>query len=210
MAVALDIYEQGLLDTTPQVRARFGDGSVRPVPLGRWLGAATPEDEDLLDRAIAPVLDVGCGPGRHVLALRRRGLRALGVDVSPVAVALARRRGAPAFEGSVFASVPGAGRWQTALLLDGNVGIGGDPAALLRRVAALLRRDGRVLVEVDPPGTPTEVASVRLESLGRRSAPFPWATVGTDGVAGIAHDADLDVADRWRCGGRWFAELRGR
>ncbi len=28
------------------------------------------------------VLDVGCGPGRHVLELARRGVRALGVDVS--------------------------------------------------------------------------------------------------------------------------------
>jgi len=36
------------------------------------------------------VLDVGCGPGRHSLALARRGLEVLGVDLSPDFLALAR------------------------------------------------------------------------------------------------------------------------
>ena len=39
-----------------------------------------------------PVLDLGCGPGRHLAALRRRGKRGLGVDLSPVAVEFARGR----------------------------------------------------------------------------------------------------------------------
>jgi SAM-dependent methyltransferase len=36
------------------------------------------------------ILDVGCGPGRHSLALARRGLEVVGVDLSPDFVALAR------------------------------------------------------------------------------------------------------------------------
>jgi SAM-dependent methyltransferase len=36
------------------------------------------------------VLDVGCGPGRHALALARRGFDVLGVDLSPEFVSLAR------------------------------------------------------------------------------------------------------------------------
>ena len=58
---------------------------------------------------------------------------ALGLDLSPVAVRLARARGAEAILRSVFADVPGAGRWRTALLLDGNIGIGGAPVPLLER-----------------------------------------------------------------------------
>ena len=46
------------------------------------------------DRARGPVLDVGCGPGRHVHHLARRGVLAIGIDVSRDAVRLARRRGA--------------------------------------------------------------------------------------------------------------------
>lgn len=40
------------------------------------------------------LLDVGCGPGRHALALARRGVDVLGVDLSPAFVALARESAA--------------------------------------------------------------------------------------------------------------------
>jgi len=36
------------------------------------------------------VLDAGCGPGRHALALARRGVEVVGVDLSPDFIALAR------------------------------------------------------------------------------------------------------------------------
>ncbi len=42
----------------------------------------------LLQRGI--VLDDGCGAGRHCMYMARRGIRALGVDVSQVAIARAR------------------------------------------------------------------------------------------------------------------------
>ena len=45
-------------------------------------------------RAGQTVLDVGCGPGRHALALARRGLRVHGVDRSPEFVDLATRAAA--------------------------------------------------------------------------------------------------------------------
>ena len=41
-------------------------------------------------RAGQRVLDVGCGPGRHALALAERGIDVTGVDASPDFVALAR------------------------------------------------------------------------------------------------------------------------
>jgi len=208
---ALDLYELRLdsVDVAaPRLVARMPDGSAIALPLERWLGAASPTDRAVLERCRGPVLDVGCGPGRHVHALARSGVLAMGVDISPVAVALTRRRGAHAVEASVFDQLPGGGTWRTALLLDGNVGIGGHPGALLRRVATLLSPDGEALVEVEPPGCATFACTVRLESGGRRiSDSFRWARVGIDGIDDLAHDAGMQVLERWQDEGRWFARV---
>jgi SAM-dependent methyltransferase len=182
-------------------------GGARPLPLDAWLGAAGAVDERVLARARGPVLDVGCGPGRHVHALARRGVLAVGVDVSPVAVALARRRGAAVLEASIFGRLPGARSWSTALLLDGNIGIGGRPDALLRRLVALLVSRGVVLVELDPPGTGSVCGRVRLENRATVSDWFAWARIGADAIAILAGVAGLRVAARWRDDGRWFAAL---
>jgi len=161
----------------------------------------------VLERVIAPVLDIGCGPGRHTMALVRRGVAVVGVDCEPAVVKLATRRGANVVLRSVFEPLPGDGSWGSALLLDGNVGIGGDPAGLLRRVREVVRDDGRALVEVEPPGSPTRSMIVRLEAGGGSTEWFPWAQVGADRLLGIAHAAGFDVAELWGDGGRWFARL---
>ena len=187
---------------------RTEDGNCRSLPLEQWLGPLEGADADVLDRAAGPVLDVGCGPGRHVLALARRGALALGVDVTPAVVRYARARGAPVVLGSVFAPVPGAGHWRSALLLDGNIGIGGRPVSLLRRLRSLLRSDGVVLCELDPPGSPTRSELIALEDpAGIRSAWFPWARVSVDAVQEVAAGAGLTLESTWLRHGRWFAQL---
>src|SRR5207244_1451802 len=97
-------------------------GGVRfALPVARWRGEATAADAAALAWAEGPVLDVGCGPGRHVAALAAAGVTALGLDPATAAVAAARARGVRAVRGSVFGPVPAAGQWRTALLLDGNI-----------------------------------------------------------------------------------------
>ena len=187
------------------VRFACADGRDIGWRVERWLGRAEPEELDTLRRATPPVLDVGCGPGRHVIALARMGVMALGVDLAPAAVDMAHARGAPVLERSIFGRVPGTGRWGSALLLDGNVGIGGDPHVLLRRIRALLRQGGRILVEVDPPGTRTECISVQLE--GRPATRFPWAIVAADDLESLARRAGLTLAEMWSANCRWFGCL---
>jgi SAM-dependent methyltransferase len=204
---AVDIYARALASEAPRLRARRPDGGVIPLALERWLGPLTAADEAVLDRARAPVLDVGCGPGRHVLALARRGHLALGVDIAPAAVRVAVQRGAAAIEASVFERIPGAGTWGSALLLDGNIGIGGSPAALLARLRQLLRAGGVVLVELDPPGIGTTSERLRLELDGQVSRAFPWAYVGADAIAEPALAARFGVAETWESERRWFAQL---
>lgn len=204
---AAELYAHGLADGGDW-HLELEAEAARPVPFGRWLGPATASDEAVLARAPGPVLDVGCGPGRHVRALARRGVLALGVDASPAAVTLARARGTAVVRASIFARIPGPGLWGSALLLDGNLGIGGAPARLLGRLADLLRPGGVVLAEVDPPGWPTQSVRARLAGPAGRSDPFGWALVGADGLGAVAREAGLAVEDLWPDGARWFALLR--
>jgi len=192
----------------PRACVRAADGTAEPLPLDRWLAPVDAADAAVLEWAVAPVLDIGCGPGRHLAALRAAGKPGLGVDLSPVAVRLARGRGVVALPGSVFSEVPWGGRWRTVLLLDGNIGIGGAPALLLRRARELLAPGGAVLVELDPPGAPTYRTRVRLEGAGVVSEWFGWARVGLDGVEPLARRAGLQLAGTLSAGGRCFARLR--
>ncbi|HEV3055226.1 MAG TPA: class I SAM-dependent methyltransferase [Solirubrobacteraceae bacterium] len=203
---ALHVYGDGL-ERRHELLLRQIDGTATPLALPRWLGPPDGTDESVIRRARGPVLDVGCGPGRHLHALARRGVYGLGVDLSPVAVALARDRGAIAVVGSIFDEIPGAGTWRTALLLDGNIGIGGDPVRLLQRVRALLHRGGEMLVELDPPDAGTKTVTVRLEADGDASGWFSWARVAIGDLDAIARLAGLRVAARWRRDERWFARL---
>jgi SAM-dependent methyltransferase len=187
---------------------RHADGSALPSRAHHWLGPLTVEDDAVLARAVPPVLDVGCGPGRHVLALAERGILALGIDVTPAALNIARRRGAPVLARSVFERIPGAGRWASALLLDGNVGIGGDPTTLLARVASLLSLRGTMLVEVEPPGDRESLELVRLDIDGVEGPWFAWTPVGPADLRACAAAAGLQLEDLWRVGSRWFGTLR--
>ena len=173
----------------------------------RWLGEAAVEDEQLLDQAVGPVLDIGCGPGRHVSALARRGVDCLGIDVTPSAVRLARSRGVSVVEGSIFDPVPQAGTWATGLLLDGNIGIGGDPVALLRRVASVLRPRARILVELGSPGTSGGSELARVEHDTFTGPWFGWTIVGAAGIEVITAKAGLKLERLWSAGDRWFARI---
>ena len=205
---ALELYERGL--ASQRLWARDGNGERIPLPVSDWTALSVAGDASLVARCSGPVLDVGCGPGRLVRALRRRGVEALGIDISARAVARARKIGASALRCSVFGSVPRSGSWRCAILADGNIGIGGDPQQLLRTIGRLLGPTGTVLAEVAAPQTATIVRELRLEDeLGRLSEPFPWADVSGADIAGIADACGFDVAERWTSSGRWFVTLRG-
>jgi len=163
----------GALREGHRLEAVYPDGSRVPVPVELWRGPLRPGDGSVLDRSFGATLDIGCGPGRLAAALRHRGVAAVGIDVNKDAVRLARTAGAVARRCSVFGPVPRPGRWDTALLVDGNIGIGGGPVVLLRRVRELLSAGGRALVEVEGPAGNSELTSLRLASAGRVSRPFP-------------------------------------
>ncbi|MCZ4125582.1 methyltransferase domain-containing protein [Streptomyces sp. H39-S7] len=190
---------------------RRADGWLLPLDVERWCAAPDAADTALLYRCRrGPVLDIGCGPGRLVAAIAATGVPALGVDVSPAAVARTRDSGGAVLCRSVFDRLPAEGRWGTALLIDGNVGIGGDPRALLTRVGELVAPGGRLLVEAAAYDV-DERFTVRVEDgRGRHGRDFPWARLGTAALRSAADSTGWTAVDEWTVGGRHFVELRHR
>lgn len=194
-----------MIDGDTAVLLRSDDGFVLPLAVERWRRDVDDAEAALLATVADPVLDIGCGPGRLTVALARAGRLAMGIDPSPTVAGEAIERGAAVLQRSVFGPLPGEGRWRTALLIDGNIGIGGDPVALLQRVRDLLQPGGEVVAEVEPPGTTTTARTVRVE-IGAEIGPwFPWATVGADDWPGLATQAGLVATGFDVAGPRWFA-----
>jgi SAM-dependent methyltransferase len=183
------------------------EGASALLPTHVWLRDADPHDEALLELCSGPTVDIGCGPGRMAEALARRGLPVLGIDLVPEAVRLSLGRGVATLVRDVFGPVPGEGRWETALLADENIGIGGDPVALLARVRDLLAPTGRVVVELARPGTGIRTRHVSLETQGGRSEPFPWTEVGLDAIGAVASAAGLRPVAEHQWGDRFCAVL---
>lgn len=174
-----------------------------------WRSPANLVDQSVLAGVEGPLLDVGCGPGRMVRAAEERALAAMGIDISAEAAELAAWGGTPVLRRSVFDRLPLEGRWATILLMDGNIGIGGDPVALLTRCAELLAGKGCVVVEVDPEPELIDCATyVVVGRDGRESAPFPWARVGSAALARVARGSGFVVVDAWAAETRRFVVLR--
>ncbi|WP_107765365.1 methyltransferase domain-containing protein [Nocardioides terrigena] len=200
------VFARALLGE-PTVVVGLGDDPL-VLPVASWTRAADHADHRLLALCVGPTIDIGCGPGRLTEALAELGHVTLGIDVVDAAVRLTRSRGATAILRDVFTDLPGEGRWHTALLADGNVGIGGDPTGLLRRVREILDPRGRIVVEVAGPTVPSSSGWASLEGGEHRSRPFRWAVVGLDDVPALAGAVGLVVDGVHHLDDRWVAVLR--
>ena len=190
-----------------KVSGRAG-GATLEVDLDRWSRPADHVDEMVVVRCEAPVLDIGCGPGRMVAALQRSGRAALGIDISAVAVAVGRRAGGQVLRRDLAVPLAGEGRWGTTLLLDGNIGIGGDVPALLRRCRQIVGGGGLIICELDPDPERDEAYEVVLSRPGCRSAPVPWAAIGERPLLRVAAALDLIATEVWEADRRSFVALR--
>ena len=184
------------------------DGRAKRFAAHRWTGAASPVDLALfVDPCTGSTLDVGCGPGRLTAAVTSKGLPALGIDISAEAVRLTRERGGAAVQQDVFDELPRGLRWRHMLLADGNIGLGGDPVRLLRRLLDRLENGGTMMVELAGPGVLGSRHQVQLRVAGRVCEPFGWATLGSDEIDRVAAAAGMALRGVSSMAGRHVATL---
>lgn len=191
---------------------RKADGWLLLLDVERWCAAPDAADRTVLDRCDrGPVLDIGCGPGRLVAELAALGRPALGIDVSAAAVSRTLAAGGSALCRSVFDPLPREGSWGTALLMDGNLGIGGDPETLLARTAALLTPYGTIIAETAPADVDERVrVQLTDASTPLTGQDFPWARVGTNALRRYADACGLTTTATWTAHRRTFAQLTRR
>ena len=115
---------------------------------------------DAADRAEGRVLDVGSGAGRAMAHLGPKGLETLGIDVSPGAVEVCRRRGLDARELDVADAADLDGSFDTLLMVGNNFGLVGTrerAPEVLESLAAVASEDAVLFAESrNPTGTDEE------------------------------------------------------
>lgn len=141
-------YAEGLL-------LRALDPANQPEPVRAFLA----EEQRLLDALVpegAAVVDLGCGTGRHLVALAPRIGVGVGVDYEMSYVRHAQRTARPKNVHYVLGDatqVPMKGPFDVALCLTGTWGTMSDKAGVLAEMRRLSRPDGSRFVTVYTPAS---------------------------------------------------------
>lgn len=142
------------------------------APFRRWPKA----ERQAMRHVRGRVLDVGRGAGRVALHLQERGHEVVGIDLSPLAVEVARRRGVQdARELSVTRVGPGLGSFDTIVMYGNNFGLMGRP----RRAPWLLQRfrsvanEGACLAQSVNPTTTDNPDHLAYHRRNRRRGRMP-------------------------------------
>lgn len=137
------------------------DGLINGAPADHYLDEPErwrPHDHRALRLCRGHVLDIGAGAGRTAVELQRRGMAVTGLDTSPGAIDIARRRGLrDTVLNTVDAYAGASARYDTFLLLGNNLGLleSRERAPVFLDLLARLANPGaRIIAQgTDPYGT---------------------------------------------------------
>jgi SAM-dependent methyltransferase len=113
-----------------------------------------------VELAAGSVLDLGAGAGRHSLHLQNMGYDVTAVDSSPGAVAVCRARGIGDVRLADLTGFRSDRRWETLLLMCGNLGLAGDwepTRRLLSRLGAMTMPGGLLIGDSVDPEDPDDL-----------------------------------------------------
>lgn len=102
------------------------------------------------------ILDIGCGAGRHSLYLQDNGLKTTGIDTSPLAIKICKRRG---LKQAKLMSIEGVknfrkGSFETIIMMGNNFGLLGNPKKakrLLKLFRKITTENARIIAESSDP-----------------------------------------------------------
>jgi SAM-dependent methyltransferase len=225
-AALLDHYRSG---RSRRVRALRADGVSFAIDTAEYFtleGQLASLDALSLDRCRGRVLDVGAGAGRHSLALQKRGIEVVAIDVSPICSALCTERGVREVRTFSVMSLDSAaplGLFDSIFFGMQTIGVAGGVKPLeklLRRLQNCLHPGGELIVDSSALREPWEgdaednaasrgeiVLSTRYR--GWRGEAFPWLYLAEEDLRKIARRAgyEMEVLARVEAG-EYLAALR--
>jgi SAM-dependent methyltransferase len=177
-----------------------GDPSDYLAPYRKW-----PRTEKRALRFVrGRVLDVGCGAGRAALVLQEKGLEVVAIDESPLAVAVAQRRGVRDARPLALADVDDTlGIFDTVLVLRNNFGLAGtddDGRRLLERLHSLTSERGRIVTDsvdparLEPEHRETAAHRIRVRFRTLASPWFRYVMLAPDEVERVVEGSGWRVA----------------
>lgn len=132
--------DDGYLMATDNLAAYF-------APYAEW----PPRLQQAMSFVRGRVLDVGVGAGRFALHLQEQGREVVGIDVSPGALEVCRKRGVKNVRRLPFHRIDASlGRFDTILMMGNNFGLFANPRRarwMLRRLKSLTSRNARIVAE---------------------------------------------------------------
>jgi SAM-dependent methyltransferase len=174
-------------------------------------GASNRARMDRVLHALAPgarVLDLGVGTGRELSVLQDAGHVVVGVDISEKMLALCARRARPIelVRADLWAELPfPSASFDAVLALHGTLSHPPDDEAvddaiarLAREIARVLRPGGVWLTEVPSPGWLDAVRAGALPNMTLLGSADDERCVHEDERAGVAIEATVLTAARWR------------
>lgn len=138
----------------------------------------SPLEQYAISLAKGRILDVGCGAGRHALYLQEKGFDVTGIDLSPGAIEVSRRRGLkktlvrPIAEVDKFEE----NSFDTILMLGNNFGLFGSfdrARAILQKMSRITAPAAQIIAGTRNPYITEDAQHLEYHELNRQRGRMP-------------------------------------